>query len=129
MRPSCAPPTSLHRDNTISDATWSALGKHYNTQQLMDVVITTVGYRMVSMAPNTLGVQCGSRRPGIPAAAGSGVAARPLQATFLLRAVFTNLESSTGAFTWTSFISYTRIDSRGPFTVQREGILTPLTGQ
>ena len=56
----------LHRDNTISDATWTALGKHYNTQQLMDVVITTVGYRMVSMALNTLGVQLEADDRGFP---------------------------------------------------------------
>lgn len=41
----------------------------------------------------------------------------------------TNLESSTGVFTCTSVISYTSLDSLGPSIVQREGILTPLTGQ
>ena len=40
-----------------------------------------------------------------------------------------NLESSIGTFTCTSLISYTRMLSRGPLVVQREGILTPLTGQ
>jgi 4-carboxymuconolactone decarboxylase len=56
----------LHRDDTITDATWTALGRHYNTHQLMDVVITTAGYRMVSMALNTFGVQLEADDRGFP---------------------------------------------------------------
>lgn len=56
----------LHRDSTISDATWNTLRRHYNTQQLMDVVITAAGYRMVSMALNSLGLQLEPGARGLP---------------------------------------------------------------
>ena len=56
----------LRRDDTITDATWAALSRHYNTQQLMDVVITTAGYRMVSMALNSFGVQLEEDDRGFP---------------------------------------------------------------
>jgi 4-carboxymuconolactone decarboxylase len=47
----------LHADACISDATWAALSKRYNQQQLMDVVFTVGQYNLVSMALNTFGVQ------------------------------------------------------------------------
>ena len=47
----------LYRDDMISDATWSALAARLDTRQLLDVLTTSGGYRMVSMALNTLGVQ------------------------------------------------------------------------
>ncbi len=47
----------LHKDACVSDATWNGLAKHYNTQQLMDVVFTVGQYNMVSMALNSFGVQ------------------------------------------------------------------------
>ncbi len=47
----------LHDDAFISDATWDGLSKHYNKQQLIDIVFTVGQYNMVSMALNTLGVQ------------------------------------------------------------------------
>lgn len=47
----------LHADQFISDATWQALGRHFDTQQLLDLVFTVGQYQMVSMALNTLGVQ------------------------------------------------------------------------
>jgi alkylhydroperoxidase family enzyme len=56
----------LFTDSMISDATWNTLARHYNTQQLMDIVITTVGYRMVSMALNSLGVQLEPTAKGFP---------------------------------------------------------------
>jgi len=56
----------LFTDSMISDVTWNTLAKHYNTQQLMDIVITTVGYRMVSMALNSLGVQLEPTAKGFP---------------------------------------------------------------
>ena len=56
----------LHHDDTITDATWAALSRHYNTRQLMDVVITTAGYRMVSMALNSFGVQLEADDRGFP---------------------------------------------------------------
>jgi alkylhydroperoxidase family enzyme len=46
----------LHRDASISDATWARLSKTYSTEQLMDVVFTVGQYRMVSMALNSFRV-------------------------------------------------------------------------
>ena len=42
--------------DTISDATWKALDDQFDERQLLDVLITTGGYRMVSMVLNTFGV-------------------------------------------------------------------------
>ena len=47
----------LYTDRVISDATWGRLSMRMNEQQLLDVLITTGGYHMVSMALNTFGVQ------------------------------------------------------------------------
>ena len=47
----------LYRDDVVTDATWTALAAKLDTKQLLDVLITTGGYRMVSMALNSLGVQ------------------------------------------------------------------------
>jgi len=47
----------LYRDDVVSQKTWSALAAGLDTKQLLDVLITTGGYRMVSMALNSLGVQ------------------------------------------------------------------------
>ncbi len=47
----------LHADQFVSDATWSGLSQHYETQPLMDLVFTIGQYTLVSMALNTLGVQ------------------------------------------------------------------------
>jgi alkylhydroperoxidase family enzyme len=46
----------LFADDTISDATWQALDDQFDERQLLDVLITTGGYRMVSMVLNTFGV-------------------------------------------------------------------------
>ena len=56
----------LHRDDTISDATWRALSARYGTPELIDVVITVAGYRMVSIALNSLGTQLEPGRPRFP---------------------------------------------------------------
>jgi 4-carboxymuconolactone decarboxylase len=56
----------LHRDSRIGDETWNVLSRHYNTQQLMDVVIAAVGYRMVSMSLNSLGLQLEPGARGLP---------------------------------------------------------------
>ena len=50
-------PTSYIKTRVFSDATWQGLSKHYNTQQLMDIVFAVGQYNLVSMALNTLGVQ------------------------------------------------------------------------
>ena len=46
----------LFDDDAISDATWKALDDQFDEPQLLDVLITTGGYRMVSMVLNTFGV-------------------------------------------------------------------------
>jgi peptidoglycan hydrolase-like protein with peptidoglycan-binding domain len=47
----------LYRDDTVSDATWSALSRSLDTRQLLDVLIAVGGYRSTSMAINSAGVQ------------------------------------------------------------------------
>jgi alkylhydroperoxidase family enzyme len=47
----------LHKDQFITDATWAALGKHFDQKQCMDVVFTAGQYTQVSMFLNTFGVQ------------------------------------------------------------------------
>ncbi|MBW2281351.1 MAG: carboxymuconolactone decarboxylase family protein [Deltaproteobacteria bacterium] len=47
----------LRGDAFMSDETWAALSKVYDTQQMMDLVFTVGQYNLVSMALNTLGVQ------------------------------------------------------------------------
>ena len=52
----------LHRDQFITDATWTALSKTYNEKQMMDAIFTVGQYTMVSMFLNSASVQ---REPGI----------------------------------------------------------------
>ena len=56
----------LHGDATISDATWRALSERYGTPELIDVVVTVAGYRMVSIALNSIGTQLEPDRPRFP---------------------------------------------------------------
>lgn len=56
----------LHADAFITDATWNALAKRYNQQQLMDVVMMVGNYNLVSMLLNTFGVQLESGVAGFP---------------------------------------------------------------
>ncbi len=56
----------LHEDAFISDETWSALAKTYDTQQMMDLVFTVGQYNMVSMALNSFGVQLDPGLTGFP---------------------------------------------------------------
>jgi alkylhydroperoxidase family enzyme len=58
----------LHRDNVVSDATWRELAVVFDAKQLLDILITTGGYRMVSMALNTFGVQLEPGAERFPAA-------------------------------------------------------------
>jgi 4-carboxymuconolactone decarboxylase len=58
----------LHADAFITDATWNALAKRYNQQQLMDVVATVGQYNLVSMFLNSFGVQLDKGVPGFPIA-------------------------------------------------------------
>lgn len=56
----------LHRDDMVSDETWIVLSEHYDTPELIDVVITVAGYRMVSIALNSFGTQLEPDRPQFP---------------------------------------------------------------
>jgi len=56
----------LYYDAFITDATWNALAKRYNQQQLMDVVATVGEYNLVSMFLNSFGVQLDEGVPGFP---------------------------------------------------------------
>ena len=56
----------LYYDAFIADATWNALAKRYNQQQLMDVVATVGQYNLVSMFLNSFGVQLDEGVPGFP---------------------------------------------------------------
>ena len=47
----------LYRDDVISDRTWKDLSGAFDTKQLLDILVTVGGYRGVSMALNTIGVQ------------------------------------------------------------------------
>jgi 4-carboxymuconolactone decarboxylase len=56
----------MYAQDMITEATWRALDERYDVRQLIDVVITATGYRMVSVALNTLGVQLEPDREGFP---------------------------------------------------------------
>jgi alkylhydroperoxidase family enzyme len=56
----------LYYDAFITDATWNALAKRYNQQQLMDVVVTVGQYNLLSMFLNSFGVQLDGGVPGFP---------------------------------------------------------------
>ena len=56
----------LYYDAFITDATWGALAKSYNQQQLMDLVATVGEYNLVSMLLNSFGVQLEEGVPGFP---------------------------------------------------------------
>jgi alkylhydroperoxidase family enzyme len=58
----------LHRDAVVSDATWRDLTAVFDSRQMLDILITTGGYRMVSMALNTFGVQLEPKAERFPAA-------------------------------------------------------------
>jgi alkylhydroperoxidase family enzyme len=47
----------LYRDDRVSAETWAALAAALDTKQLLDVLIAVGGYRAVSMAINSAGVQ------------------------------------------------------------------------
>jgi 4-carboxymuconolactone decarboxylase len=57
----------LYRDDVIGDATWKTLAASLDAKQLLDVLITTGGYRMVSMALNSFGVQLEPNAERFPA--------------------------------------------------------------
>ena len=51
----------LHEQATITDETWSSLGRHYSEEQLIDLVFTVGQYNLVSMALNSFKVQIDER--------------------------------------------------------------------
>ena len=46
----------LYEDKQIADATWAGLAAHYDTQQMIDIVMTVANYNLVSMLLKTLRV-------------------------------------------------------------------------
>ena len=56
----------LHADDTVSDETWRALSASFDERGLIDIVITVAGYKMVSIALNSLGVQLEPGLVGFP---------------------------------------------------------------
>jgi alkylhydroperoxidase family enzyme len=47
----------LYRDDFVSDETWSVLAAAFDRRQLLDILTAVGGYRMLSMAINSFGVQ------------------------------------------------------------------------
>jgi 4-carboxymuconolactone decarboxylase len=58
----------LYGDDVVSDRTWSVLAASLDSKQMLDVLITIGGYRMVSMALNSFGVQLEPGAVRFPAA-------------------------------------------------------------
>jgi alkylhydroperoxidase family enzyme len=56
----------LHRDQHISDATWTRLRERYDERQMMDIIFTVGQYTIVSMYLNSAGVQLEKGQTGIP---------------------------------------------------------------
>jgi alkylhydroperoxidase family enzyme len=56
----------LQYDARVNDATWQALATRYGEQELIDVLITVGGYRMVSVILNTLRTPLEPGREGFP---------------------------------------------------------------
>ena len=46
----------LFRDQMISDETWGGLQHHYDTKQMIDIVLTVANYNLISMVLKTLRV-------------------------------------------------------------------------
>jgi alkylhydroperoxidase family enzyme len=56
----------LRADAFVSDETWNALAKTYDTKQMMDLVFAVGQYNLVSMALNSFGVQLDPGLEGFP---------------------------------------------------------------
>jgi alkylhydroperoxidase family enzyme len=57
----------LRREAFIADATWRELSRHYDTQQLVEIIFTVGGYTMTGLAINSLGIQVEPGYPSFPA--------------------------------------------------------------
>lgn len=58
----------LHSDWCITDPTWSALARVYDTQQLIELPMLVGHYHMVAMTLNSLGVELDAGLTGFPTA-------------------------------------------------------------
>ena len=47
----------LYRTDSISSEIWSKLLEKYSNQQMMDLIFTVGGYRMLAMACNSIGIE------------------------------------------------------------------------
>ncbi len=56
----------LHDDFRIGDATWAALAKRYDEQQLIELCMVVGQYHLVAMTLNSLGVERDEGIPGFP---------------------------------------------------------------
>jgi len=56
----------LHRDQHVSDTTWTRLRERYDDRQMMDIIFTVGQYTIVSMYLNSAGVQLEKGQTGIP---------------------------------------------------------------
>jgi alkylhydroperoxidase family enzyme len=56
----------LHRDQTLTDATYDALARVYDEQQLLDIVFAVGQYHLVSMALNAFRVERDDGVTGVP---------------------------------------------------------------
>jgi 4-carboxymuconolactone decarboxylase len=56
----------LRREAFITDRTWKALAKHYDTKKLFEIIFTSGGYTMTALAINSLGVQLEPGYPSLP---------------------------------------------------------------
>ena len=77
--PCCRAADDLHRDHTISDATWSALRDEYGDDDgaLLEVAFVCGHYTMLSMVANTVGVAPEAEWQSLPHPEPTGPARRP----------------------------------------------------
>lgn len=55
----------LQVDATIRGDTWKELSSHYDRRQVMDIVFTAAGYRLITAGQNILGLQLNGEAPEI----------------------------------------------------------------
>lgn len=52
-------------EGTMRDDTWRALNSHYDRRQVMDIVFTAAGYRLITTGQNVLGLPFTGEAPDI----------------------------------------------------------------
>ena len=55
----------LHTRSALSDATWAALGEHYSTEQVLDLIATVGNYHLVAMFLNSARVELDDGVPDV----------------------------------------------------------------